>query len=54
MLCFADGAPSDGNPIEVTNVYQLWIVILFNILASVGVILTIACGIFNFIFRNKK
>ena len=51
---FIDGIPPDGTPRPVTVTILTPLVIVYYILASVGIIYALVCLMFNFIFRNRK
>lgn len=50
----ADGVPSDGTPVNITNTYKVGLVVVFNTLAIAGILFAVACLLFNVIFRNRK
>ena len=50
----ADGIPLDGTILNITHTYEIGLVIVFDILASLGIFFDIGCLIFNIIFRNRK
>ena len=54
LLWLPDGIPPDGFPREEIVTVHLSVTVIFVILASVGVVFTIACLIYNFLFRKKK
>ena len=55
VLISSDGEiPYDGKPILLQATVKLWITVMFSILASVGIVFSVACLIFNFVFRNAK
>ena len=49
-----DGIPSDGTPLEVISHFHLALVIIYDILAFLGLIYTTVCLVFNFVFRKRK
>ena len=59
-MCFkisfflADGIPNDGIPLRDTVTVALPLTVMFVLLATAGLVFTIVCLAFNFIFRNKK
>ncbi len=44
----------DGIPITEITTYHLSLVVVYYVLAAVGLAFTTACLIFNFTQRNKK
>ena len=52
--CTLVGIPPDGTPIKVTNTIQIFLVIIFDVLAVVGIIFALICLVFNIVFKNKK
>ena len=52
-LC-TDGVPHDGIPVEETVTVHISVTVLCVLLASAGVVFTVACLLFNFVFRNRK
>ena len=44
----------DGTILNITHSFELGLVIVFDILATMGLIFTIGCLMFNIIFRNRK
>ena len=51
---FTDGITLDGTILNITHTFELGLVIVFDILATMGLIFTIGCLMFNIIFRNRK
>ena len=51
---FADGIPLDGTILNVTNTFEIELVVVFDILATFGIAFVVGCFIFNFVFRNRK
>ncbi|XP_064390848.1 gamma-aminobutyric acid type B receptor subunit 2-like [Halichondria panicea] len=51
---FPGGIPMDGIPITEITTYHLSLVVVYYVLAAVGLAFTTACLIFNFTQRNKK
>ena len=49
-----DGIPPDGSPEIIIHTFHVSLVALYYFLAALGIILAIACLVFNLIFRNKK
>ena len=49
-----DGFPPDGTPIQVNCSYNIWLTILYDLIAVAGLVFMVVCGVLNFIFRNKK
>jgi len=54
MLALTGGPPYDGSAQNVVHPIALPIVIIYNTLASVGLLCAAGCTLFNIIFRNKK
>lgn len=55
MFPYAIGfIPGDGNPIVIVLPVKLPLVIVYYVLAAVGVLLALICAAFNFTFRNRK
>ena len=50
----ADGIPYDGKPMTVVTALFLPVTVVFDLLASTGIVFALACFIFNFIYRNHK
>ena len=50
----ADGTPFDGVPIEEDVTVSVALTVIYGLLATAGIAFTIACLIFNFVFREKK
>lgn len=46
--------PPDGTIINITNVFSMWITGIYYLWSSLGVALTVAFGVFNFLFRVRK
>ena len=53
-LYYADGIPNDGIPLKDTVTVAIPLTVMFILLATAGLVFTIVCLAFNFIFRNKK
>jgi len=51
---FPDGIPSDGTPIKRINVQPLGLVIVYYILSLLGIVFSIVCLLFNFIYRERR
>ena len=51
---FPDGTPTDGLPIVNIVTVNLSIVISLTLLGITGIVYTLICMIFNFIYRQKK
>ena len=51
---FTDGYPPDGTPIQIIHTYKIGLTVLYDLIAVAGLVLAIACAVFNFIFRSKK
>ena len=50
----ADGVPLDGTPEIVFHTFEIGLVIVFYVLAAVGIVFSIGCLLFNLIFRERK
>ena len=50
----ADGPPPDGTPNVITQSFKKALVILFYFFAMIGIIFSIACLVFNTVFRNRR
>jgi hypothetical protein len=48
------GVPYDGKPIEIIETVDISLTVIFILLSTIGIVFTIVCLIFNFIFRDKK
>ena len=46
--------PPDGRPVNITNTYNLGLVITLDILATAGIVFAVVCLLFNIIFRNRR
>ena len=49
-----DGVPPDGTPIHITHTYKTGVTVVFYVIALCGVVFSVVCSAFNFIFREKK
>ena len=49
-----DGIPSDGIPIEEVVTVAVPLTVVYVILATAGLLFTVACLAFNFIFRERR
>ena len=49
-----DGIPPDGTPIQVIHTYQIWLVVVYYVLALCGVVVSVACFAFTFLFRRRR
>lgn len=56
LLYCADtgGSPSDGSPTEITRTFHIGLIVVFDVLATLGIIFAIICFLFNLIYREKK
>lgn len=57
LYCYVvslDGVPYDGSARDIVHPIALPLVIIYDVLASAGVLLAVACLVFNIVFRNKK
>lgn len=50
----SDGTPTDGVPIINIETVALPLASLYTAFAFFGVVFSVICLLFNFIFRNKK
>ncbi len=54
-LSHLDGLiPYDGVPIEETVTVNVSLTVIYTLMATAGIIFTIICLSFNFIFRDRK
>ena len=52
---FSGGQPPyDGSATDVVHPIALPLIIVYDVLASVALLLAVACALFNVICRNKK
>ena len=52
---YADGlVPYDGVPIEETTTVALPVTVSYILLATAGIVFTVVCLTFNFMFRNQQ
>jgi len=49
-----DGVPYDGVPLEQVVTVHTSVTVIIIFLVCCGIILTAACLIFNFVFRDRK
>lgn len=54
LTTYPNGIPPDGTPINKTVTYHLALVVIYDIIASLGLIFTTVCLVFNFAYRNRK
>lgn len=54
IILITGGIPNDGTPVALTVTVHPALTIVYDIIGIAGIILAIACGIFNFINRKKK
>ena len=54
IFVYAEGIPNDGIPLKDTVTVAFPLTVMFVLLATAGLVFTIVCLAFNFIFRNKK
>ena len=54
MFLPTDGFPPDGTPVDITHTYQIWLVVVYYILALCGVVVSTVCFAFTFIFRKRR
>jgi gamma-aminobutyric acid type B receptor len=48
------GVPPDGTPVKVIHTFHVELVILFDTLATLGIIFAVCCLLFNFIFKDRR
>ena len=48
------GVPYDGSPVHVLVTVSLPLTVVYYLIATVGVVLAVACCVFNFTFRKRK
>ena len=46
--------PYDGMPNRVVDTALTPVTVIIDLLAVVGIVFAVVCGIFNFVFRNKR
>ena len=51
---FVGPVPADGTPIKMISVIPLPIVVIYYIIATMGIVFTLACLIFTTVYRKKK
>ena len=49
-----DGIPNDGIPIEEVVTVAVPLTVVYVILATAGLLFTVVCLAFNFIFRKRR
>lgn len=49
-----EGTPYDGSVVIQTVTISIPLAIVFNVIATLGLIFTLICCVFNFAFRRKK
>ena len=54
IITCTDGVPPDGTPQKVVHTFQLGLVVVFYFLAAVGMIFSVVCLLFNFVFRSRR
>ena len=54
ILMCTEGIPHDGIPEEEIVTIHTSVTVIFVLLASAGVVFTVACLLFNFVFRKRK
>jgi len=54
MFSLTGGIPPDGTPVQIIHTYKTGLVVFYYILAAIGVVLAIVCGVFNFVYRKRK
>ena len=50
----SDGAPYDGSPVHVLVTVSLPLTVVYYLMATVGIVLAVACCVFNFTFRKTR
>lgn len=56
-ICYSftdGGAPPDGTPNQIRHTFMIGLVVWFDILAASGILFTVACLVFNIVFRNRR
>ena len=53
-IFFVGPVPADGTPIKMISVIPLPIVVIYYIIATMGIVFTLACLIFTTVYRKKK
>jgi len=54
MCNTTDGAPPDGTPQNTIQTVNLWLVVVYYSLVALGIIFSMVCLVFNFVFRNRR
>ena len=54
LLIIADGVPPDGTPVKIIHTFNSGLVVLFDILATLGITFALSCLLFNFIFKERR
>ena len=49
-----DGVSLDGTILNITHTFETELVVVFDVLATLGIVFAIGCLIFNCGFRNRK
>jgi hypothetical protein len=49
-----DGIPYDGTPVEIIETVDISLTVIFTVLSTIGIVFTIVCLAFNFIFKDRK
>ena len=53
-ILYIDGVPYDGVPEEEIITAHTSVTVILVILATAGLVFTVVCLVFNFIFRKRK
>lgn len=48
------GIPPDGTPRKVIDTVHIGLVVVYDFFATVGIVSTLGCLVFNFVFKNRK
>ena len=48
------GVPPDGTPEKVIDTVHIGVVVVYDSLATVGIVFALGCLAFNFVFRKRK
>ena len=48
------GVPYDGTPTAVIETVHISLTVIFTVLSTIGIVFTIVCLAFNFVFRDRK
>ena len=54
FLSIIDGIPPDGTPDKIIHTFNIGLVVTFDTLATLGIVFSCCCLLFNFIFKEKR